>query len=127
MDRQTDQDGSDFEDRTVGIDIQFTATTAGAVGTVTRSKGVKTIALSGTEYTVTLQDVYFAFLNLKATAKQATFAAAGAQLGVPTTINVGAASTSPNTVGITFTKGSDGTAVALATGDVAYIHLRLKR
>lgn len=121
-------DGLDFELRTVNVDLQFTAGTAGAVpSTLTFSKGITSVVLTSTEYLITLQDIYAAFLNVVATNHQATFAAAGAAYGVPTTVNVGASSTAPNTVGITFCKGSDGTAVALASGDTCYIKLRLKR
>lgn len=121
-------DGLDFTSRTVNVDLTFTAGTAGAVPTtLTRSNGIKSVVLTSTEYLVTFQDVYQEYLNVIATNKQATFAAAGAAYGVPTTVNVGAGSTAPNTVGITFCKGSDGTAVALASGDIATIRFILKR
>jgi hypothetical protein len=122
------QDGLDFELRTVNMDLQFTAGTSGAVPTTfTFSKGIKSVVLTSTEYLVTFQDVYGAFLNLVgANVLQATPSATTAQYGEVTTVNVGAASTSPNTVGVTFKKG-DGTATALSTGDIAYITFRLKR
>ena len=129
MDRSdVSQDGLDFTDRSVNVDLTFTAGTSGAVPTaLTRSRGIKSVVLTSTEYLITLQDVYAEFINVTATNHQASFAASGAEYGVPTTVNVGAASTSPNTVGITFCKGSDGSAVVLAIGDVCYVRLHLKR
>ena len=129
MDRSdVSQDGLDFTERTVNVDLTFTAGTSGAVPTsLTRSKGIKSVVLTSTEYLITLQDVYQEWLNGVATNKQASFAAAGAAYGVVTTLNVGASSTNPNTVGITFCKGSDGTAVVLASGDIATVRLILKR
>jgi hypothetical protein len=122
------QDGLDFELRTVHMDLVFTAGTSGAVpSTFTFAKGVKSVVLTSTEYLVTFQDIYAGFLNVTANVLQATPSASTAQYGEPTTVNVGKASTKPNTVGITFKKGSDGTAAALSTGDIAYITFRLKR
>lgn len=121
-------DGLDFTEHSVNVDLTFTAGTSGAVPTtLTRSKGIKSVVLTSTEYLITFQDIYQEYLGVNVANKQATFAAAGVQQGVPTTINIGAASTSPNTLGITFTKGSDGTAVVLASGDTCTINIKLKR
>ena len=122
------QDGLDFTSRTVNVDLTFTAGSAGAVpSALTRAQGIKSVVLTSTEYLVTFQDIYQEFLNMEATVHQASFAAAGAAYASPTTVNVGASSTNPNTVGVTFCKGSDGTAVVLASGDTCYVRFNLKR
>ena len=129
MDRSDcSQDALDFTERVVGIDLVFTAGTSGVVPTtLTRSKGIKSVVLTSTEYLITLQDVYAEFLSVSPALKQASFSASAACYGVPSTINVGASSTSPNTIGITFLKGSDGTASVVATGDIVSVFIRLKR
>jgi hypothetical protein len=122
------QDGLDFELRTVRADLVFTAGTSGAVpAALTFAKGIKSVVLTSTEYLITFQNVFAAFLGVTATVLQATPSASTAQYGEPTTVNIGKASTSPNTLGITFKKGSDGTAAALSTGDTVYINIKLKR
>jgi len=129
MDRSDiSQDAADFTDRSVNVDLVFTAGTSGVVPTaLTRSRGIKSVVLTSTEYLITLQDVYGEFLNALITLKQASFSAGAGCYGVVSTLNVGAASTAPNTVGITFLKGSDGTAVVVATSDIVAVRLMLKR
>lgn len=125
MDRFVNQDGMDFQKNTVTIDFQFVAGTSGAVpATFLTSDGVASAVLSGTTYVITLQDSYVKFLNVHGTNVQASFAAAGAAYAVPL---ANAVSTATPTVTIAFCKGSDGTQVALASGDTANITIRLQR
>lgn len=122
------QDGTDFTSRTVNCDLTFTASTAGAVPTtLTRSNGIKSVVLTSTEYLVTFQDVYQEFLNAEITIQQASFSASASCYGIISSANVGAGSTSPNTVGITFLKGSDGTAVVATVNDIVRVRFNFKR
>ncbi len=129
MDRSdTYQDGLDFTSRTVNVDLTFTAGTAGAVPTtLTRSNGIKSVVLTSTEYLVTFQDIYQELLNVEITIQQASFSAAASCYGVISSANVGAGSTNPNTVGITFLKGSDGTAVVATINDIVRVRFNMKR
>lgn len=129
MDRSdTYQDGLDFTSRTVNVDLTFTAGTAGAVPTtLTRSNGIKSVVLTSTEYLVTFQDIYQELLNVEITVQQASFSAAASCYGVVSSANVGAGSTNPNTVGITFLKGSDGTAVVATINDIVRVRFNMKR
>jgi hypothetical protein len=122
------QDGADFTSRTVNVDLTFTASTAGAVpSSLTRSNGITSVVLTSTEYLVTFQDVYQEFLNAEITIQQASFSAGAGCYGVISSANVGAGSTSPNTVGVTFLKGSDGSAVVAAAGDIVRVRFNMKR
>ena len=129
MDRSdVSQDGLDFTERTVNVDLTFTAGTSGAVPTtLTRSKGIKSVVLTSTEYLVTFQDVYQEFLSAHPTIQQASFSASASCYGVVSSANVGAGSTNPNTIGITFLKGSDGTAVVATVNDIVRVRFNLKR
>ena len=122
------QDGLDFTSRTVDCDLTFTASTSGAVPTtLTRANGIKSVVLTSTEYLVTFQDVYQELLNVQITIQQASFSASASCYGVISSANVGAASTSPNTVGVTFLKGSDGTAVVATINDIVRVRFNFKR
>ena len=129
MDRSDlSQDGLDFTERTANVDLTFTASTSGAVPTtLTRSKGIKSVVLTSTEYLVTFQDIYAELLNVEITIQQASFSASASCYGVISSANVGAGSTSPNTVGITFLKGSDGTAVVATINDVVRVRFNMHR
>ena len=129
MDRSDlSQDGLDFTERTANVDLTFTASTSGAVPTtLTRSKGIKSVVLTSTEYLVTFQDIYAELLNVEITIQQASFSASASCYGVISSANVGAGSTSPNTVGITFLKGSDGTAVVATINDIVRVRFNMHR
>lgn len=124
MDRNVSQDGADFQDRTVNIDLVFTAGTSGAVpASFTYSAGVASVALSSTNYVVTLQDGYVAYLNGHGNVIQASYATTGATRAAISAQNV--TGTTP-TVTLTCYNAS-GTAVAMATGDQLSFTIRLKR
>jgi hypothetical protein len=126
VDRFVNQDGMDFQDRTVQIDLVFTAGTSGAVpSSFIYSNGISGITLSGSNYTVALQDSYVALLGTPpGTVIQASYSASGATTAKVSAQNV-TSGTAP-TVTITCYE-ANGTATAMATGDTLYITIRLKR
>ena len=121
-------DGLDATFRTVNIDLTFTAGTAGAIpATLTRSNLIASVALNTNEYTTTFQNIWAELINVIATVAPATPATGSAVTPVLTTVNVGAGSTSPNTVGVTFYKGDGTGALHVAAGDVVRIRYVMKR
>lgn len=122
------QDCLDATEGSANVDLVFTAGTSGAVPTsLTRSRAIASVVLTSTQYLVTFQDVWQELLNVQISLQQASFSAAAGCYGVVSAANVGAGSTSPNTIGITFLKGSDGTAVVAATGDIIRVRFNFKR
>lgn len=124
MDRNVSQDGADFQDRTVHVDLVFTAGTSGAVpSTFTYSAGIASVALTSTTYVVTLQDGYVAYLNGYGNVIQASYSASGA-----TRAAISAQSVTGTTPTVTITcYTAAGAAVAMATGDQLSFTIRLKR
>jgi len=123
MDRHVSQDGADFQERTVNVDLVFTAGTSGAVpSTLTYSEGIASISLSGNNYTVTFQDGYVAYLNGFGHVIQASYSASGATRVAPSATAV--ASSTP-TVTLTCYE-ANGTAIPMATGDELHFTFKLK-
>ena len=126
MDRLVYQDGSDFQAGTVNLDLEFTATTAGAVPTsLTRSDGIASVVKSTNDYVVTFQDSYIALLGGYGTVIQASFATTGAAR-VQYSAQAVTSATAPS-VTLSLYRGSDGAAVALASGDILRFTFRLTR
>jgi hypothetical protein len=116
------QDGRDAQDNTFQIDMVFVAGTAGAVpSTFEVGDGIKSVSLSGTTYTITVEDGFGTFLNVTGSNIQATYAASGACSLIPLAVD-----TTAGTVAVQFMAGDGSGAVHLAAGDEAHITLRLK-
>lgn len=110
------QDGADLQVGTVSIYLQFTAGTSGAVpSTFTTSTGIVSVTKSTNDYIVLFDSAYLKLVDFSVHVLQASFAAAGACYGNVTATSF--ADSTP-TVTLSFFKGSDGTAVALAEGDI---------
>ena len=127
-DRQLYQDGADFHPATVDINLQFTATTAGAVPATTaagwRRAGIASVVLSGTGlYTVTFQDKWYSILGYTAGVYQVTYdkTHAGAFISTPaTTLSSSVALQAISTDG-------NGTSVALTSGDIMWAIFKMAR
>ena len=104
--------------------VKFTAGTAGAApSSLTRGKEyVSSTTKSTNDYVLALRNKWAFLGSYNVQVRQASFSAAGACYGTVSVDNV--AGSTPS-VTISFYKGSDGTAVALATGDVVTIDLEL--
>jgi hypothetical protein len=123
MDRFLEQDGADFQTRTVGVDLKFTAGTSGAVpASLTFSAGVKSVVKSGNTYVVTFQDGYVGLLGVVGNVLQATYSASGAVIIQPVAVTD---TTSPAVVTLQPYTAAGG-AVALATGDILTCYFRFK-
>ena len=123
MDRFVAQDGRDFQDRTVQVDLVFAAGTSGAVpAALTYSAGIAKVVKSGDTYVVTFQDGYVAYLNGYGSNLQATYSASGAVLIQPSIVT-----TTDGVLVVTLQPlTAAGAAVALAAGDIASFTFRLK-
>jgi hypothetical protein len=127
MDRFVNQDGMDFQQGTVGVDLEFTATTAGAVpSTLTRSAGILSVTKSTNDYVVVFQDGYIAYLGGYGNVVQASVSASAAT-SVKVTDFTNANADGLAEVTLSPLKGSDGTAVALAVDDILQFHFRMTR
>ncbi len=126
MDRFVNQDGQDWQQGTVQVDLAFTASTAGAVpASLTRSAGILSVTKSTNDYVVAFTDSYVAYLGGYGNILQASPDPTAATFVKVTAFNAnsgGAAS-----VTLSPLKGSDGTAVALAIGDVLQFTFRFTR
>lgn len=113
------QDGADLQVGTVNVYLQMTADTAGAVpATFTTSTGIVSVTLANTtDYIVLFDSAYLKLVDFSGFVIQASFAASGACKVAPSAVSF--ADSTP-TVTVTPYKGSDGTAVVLAVGDVMY-------
>lgn len=130
MDRRTNQDGSDFQQGTVNVDLDVTLGTNGATtgATINRGDGILSIVLSGTGvYTVTFQDGYIDCLNIIERVIQASYSASGAcSMGWTTAYAYSAGPPSAATVVLT-ARTAAGAAVTPATGDRLKLTFRMKR
>lgn len=102
------------------VSFKFTAGTSGAAPTsMTRGGdylGATPITKSTNDYVFNLSNRWYAMEPVgMVTVKQASFAAGGACYG---SVQVDTVNNATPTLTISFYKGSDGTAVALATGDI---------
>lgn len=121
--------GADASDTQGGIDtvrVKFTAGTAGAVPTfpLSMSEYVASVSKSGTtgQYDIVFQNADYQLGGFHGFVKQASFAAGGASYPV-----LIAYSDSAGTATVQFCKGSDGTAVYLASGDIACLVFERQR
>ena len=125
MDGYTSQDGSNFQRGVVTVDIEFTAGTSGAVPALSafaRRWGVLSVVLSATGlYTVTLQQKYAAILNYTVNVLQSTY---DATHGDKATVD---ADTITGQVIPFQVRATDGTAVALTSGDKIKITIRAQK
>ncbi len=127
MDRFVNQDGADFQQGTVGVDLEFTAGTSGAVPTsLTRSAGIASVTKSTNDYIVVFEDGYVAYLGGYGNVVQDSVTAAAATF-VKVTAFDNANADGLAEVTLSPLKGSDGTAVALAADDVLQFHFRMTR
>jgi hypothetical protein len=113
-----------FPDRTAnigGVKDVFVEWTGGTSPVVQNYSEVVSVAYSGTGvFLVTLSQSYNGIRNVTTSVKQASFAAAGCHYLVPT-----AESSTNGTVTLQACKGSDGTAVAPASGDVIRVTIQV--
>lgn len=121
--------GADASDSQGGVDVvrvKFTAGTAGAVPTfpLSMSEYVTSVTKSGTtgQYDIVFQNAQYQSAGFHGDVLQASFSAAGACYAVKV-----AESSSAGTVTVQFCKGSDGTAVYLASGDIATLVFERQR
>jgi len=111
-----EQDGADAQIGTVNVYLQMTATTDGAVpSTFTTSTGIVSVTKSTNDYIVLFDSAYLKLVDFSVHVLQGSFAATGACYGNITAVSF---TDSTPTVTLSFYKGSDGTAVALADTDV---------
>ncbi len=130
MDRFCSQDEAAFNRGRIILDIEFAAGSSGAVpttlGAYTRCQGIDSMSLAATGlYTVHLSDSYVGIAKGTFSVEQATYDAAHGCRGEVDTTDVGD-DTDPL---VTFQciKNSDGTAVAVTSGDIVRITLELIR
>lgn len=109
------------------VTFKFTAGTSGAAPTSMTRGGdylaATPITKSTNDYVFNLATRWYAMEPVgMATVKQASFSAAGACYG---SVQVDAANNATPTFTVSFFKGSDGTAVALTTGDIVTVTIKL--
>lgn len=110
----------------VGIDLVFTAGAAGVVPvTFTASTGITSVTKSSNDYIVIFDSTYLIYVGGYGNVKQASVDAAAATFVKVTAFDAGAAGGA--SVTLSPLKGSDGTAVALATGDILQFHFEFTR
>lgn len=121
--------GIDDSDTQGGIDtvrIRFTAGTAGAVPSfpLSMSQGVVSVAKSGTtgQYDIVFQNADFQLAGFFGNVIQSTWAAGGAA-----GVDIISYSDANGTCTVQFAKRSDGTAVYLASGDIAILVFQRQR
>lgn len=110
------QDAGDLQIGIVNVYLEFTADTSGAVpSTFTTATGIVSVTKSTNDYIVLFDSAYLKLLDFNGSVLQASFAASGACY-----VNASATSFTDDSPTVTVSpyKGSDGTAVALAEGDV---------
>jgi hypothetical protein len=124
VDRFVNQDGADFQQGVVGVDLEFTAGTSGAVpASLGRAHGIASVVKSSNDYIVTFEDSYVAFMGGFGGVKQASFSTSGA-----CSVDASADAVTGATPTVTLSpRTGAGAAVALATGDVLRFHFRMKR
>lgn len=130
MDRRTNQDGADFQQGTVNVDLDVTLGTNGATtgATINRGDGILSIVLSGTGvYTVTFQDGYVDCLNIIENVIQATYSASGAVYMTWTTGYAYSAGPPAAATVVLTARTAAGAAVTPATGDRLKLTFRMKR
>lgn len=104
-----------------GIKDIFVEWTGGTSPTVTNYSEVVSVGYSATgQFLITMSQAYNGIRNVTASCKQASFAAAGCHYLVPT-----AESSTNGTITLQACKGSDGTAVAPANGDVIRVTIQV--
>lgn len=109
------------------VTFKFTAGTSGAAPTaLTRGRGyalATPVTKSTNDYIVNLASTWYAMEVVGVHVLQASFSAAGAVYGFVSAAAVN--STTVPTIQLSFLKGSDGTAVALADGDIVTLTVQL--
>lgn len=121
------QDGADAQYGVTNIDLEFTAGTSGAVpAALTRSTGITSVTKSTNDYVVAFDQSYVAYLGGFGNVLQASVSAAAATFVKVTAFDNSDANGFAS-VTLSPLKGSDGTAVALATGDILQFTFRFTR
>jgi hypothetical protein len=111
---------------TVLASLQWTAGAAGSVGSVQRSREFKTTPVahgSAGVYTCSLKEAWTHLIFAGVAVVQASFSTAGACVANVTTNNVAVDGTFVITIG----KGTDGSAVDPASGDIVKVFLVLQK
>lgn len=105
----------------VPVRINFTSGASGAVPTTLHVPLVRSVAISGTTYTVTMEETWLDMMAFEGCVVQASFATSGAMYAVPLTVTVA----TDKKITFSFNRGDTGAAVAPASGDLVKVKFDL--